>query len=229
MQYSKSWQSQTALFLALGFASTLFIPFALARSVEAIPNPSLVGQVGGGQFGQRFPDSWRSSSLPAGTPIPVTLEEGAERIIVTPDETADVTILVANDVVTGSGRVAIRRGSQLEGQLRPTGQGTQFIANTLILENGTRVPIDATSNIITDRETISRRNNPDILRGAIIGGGAAAILSGIFGRIDAWEVLAGAGVGVLAEVLLRGRREVEVVSVRPERLDVRLRSPLALN
>lgn len=224
MQYSKqysNWQSRTALFLAMGLASTLSIPFTLANSVEAVPSPYLVGQ--------RFPDSWRSSSLPVGTPIPVALEEGADRILVTPDETADVTVFVANDVVTGSGRVAIRRGSQLEGQVRPSGQGSQFIADTLILENGTRVNIDAVSNVITNRETISRRNNPDILRGAIIGGGAAAILSGIFGRIDAWEVLAGAGAGVLAEVLLRGRSEVEVISIRPENLDVRLRSPLTLN
>jgi hypothetical protein len=219
MQYS-NWQSRTALLLTVGLASTLSIPFTLVTSAEALP--------GSYQIGQRFPDSWRSSSLPTGTLIPIALEEGAERIIVTPDETADVTVFVANDIVTGAGQVAIRRGSQLEGQLRPAGQGTQFVANTLILENGTRINIDAVSNVITDRETISRRNNPDILRGAIIGGGAAAILSGIFGRIDAWEVLAGAGVGVLAEVLLRGRQDVEVISVRPERMDVRLRSPLAL-
>ncbi|WP_416669048.1 hypothetical protein [Egbenema bharatensis] len=219
MQYS-NWQSRTALLLTVGLASTLSLPFTLVTSAEALP--------AGYQIGQRFPDSWRSSSLPTGTIIPIALEEGAERIIVTPNETADVTVFVANDIVTGTGRVAIRRGSQLEGQLRPAGQGTQFVANTLILENGTRINIDAVSNVITDRETISRRSNPDILRGAIIGGGAAAILSGIFGRIDAWEVLAGAGVGVLAEVLLRGRQDVEVISVRPERMDVRLRSPLAL-
>jgi hypothetical protein len=220
MHYSKIWQSRTALLLTLGLSSTLSIPFTLATAAEALPITY--------QVGQRFPDSWRTSSLPTGTPIPVTLEEGADRILVTPDETADVTVVVANDIVTGSGRIAIRRGSQLEGQLRPSGQGTQFVANTLILDNGSRISIDAVSNVITDRETITRRSNPDILRGAIIGGGAAAILAGIFGRIDAWEVLAGAGVGVLAEVLLRGRQEVEVISVRPERMDVRLRSPLAL-
>ena len=47
----------------------------------------------------------------------------------------------------------------------------------------------------------------------------------IFGGIDLGEVLAGAGVGVLGEVLLRGRKqkEVEVVVVRPDTdLDLRL-------
>ena len=248
MQRSKTLQSRTALAVAMGLASSLAIPLSFANSVQAVPAPYLVGQ--------RFPDSWRST-LPAGTYIPVAYEdEEADRIVLTPDETVPVTLVVTEDVRTTSGRVIIPRGSFLEGELQPEGNGTQFVAEYLIVDDHqnydrdydrnddrdddqnndeddnrdeTRSDIDAVSNVVTEREVITERSDPDILRGAAIGGAAAAVLSEIFGRIDAWEVLAGAGVGVLAEVLLRGNDEVEVIVVRPDELDVRLTSSFELN
>ena len=248
MQRSKTLQSRTALAVAMGLASSLAIPLSFANSVQAVPAPYLVGQ--------RFPDSWRST-LPAGTYIPVAYEdEEADRIVLTPDETVPVTLVVTEDVRTTSGRVIIPRGSFLEGELQPEGNGTQFVAEYLIVDDHqnydrdydrnddrdddqnndeddnrdeTRYEIDAVSNVVTEREVITERSDPDILRGAAIGGAAAAVLSEIFGRIDAWEVLAGAGVGVLAEVLLRGNDEVEVIVVRPDELDVRLTSSFELN
>lgn len=250
MQRSKTLQSRTALAVAMGLASSLAIPLSFANSVQAVPAPYLVGQ--------RFPDSWRST-LPAGTYIPVAYEdEEADRIVLTPDETVPVTLVVTEDVRTTSGRVIIPRGSFLEGELQPEGNGTQFVAEYLVLDDHyyqddnrnddrdnnhdndrndnedrdrdeERFEIDAVSNVVTEREVITERSDPDILRGAAIGGAAAAVLSEIFGRIDAWEVLAGAGVGVLAEVLLRGNDEVEVIVVRPDELDVRLTSSFELN
>lgn len=218
MRVLKSWQSRTALFLSLGLSSAVLIPFTVANAVQAIPAPYLVGQ--------RFPNSWRSS-LPSGTPIPVEYEE-AERILLTPDETVEVTLDVAANVLNSRGAIIIPAGSQLEGDLQPQGNGSRFVAQTLILPDGTRRDINAVSNVVTERETISERDNPDILRGAAIGGAAAAVLSEIFGSIDVLEVLAGAGVGVLAEVLLRDKEEVEVVVVRPEELQVRLQSDFVL-
>jgi hypothetical protein len=222
MILSKFWQSRTALFLALGFASTLTLPLTLAKPGMASSSPYLVGQ--------RFPDSWRSS-LPAGTAIPVTYEdEDADRILVTPDETAAVTLIVTNDIVNSSRRVVIPEGSELTGELRPSRGGTQFFAETLTLPDGTSRAIEATSNVVTETEVIRKRDNPDILRGAVVGGAAGAILGEIFGSIDVLEVLGGAGAGILAEIfLLRNRREVEVVVVRPDALDVRLDSDFVLN
>ncbi|WAL61944.1 hypothetical protein [Thermocoleostomius sinensis] len=222
MLSSKAWQSRTALFLALGFTSTLALPLTFTESGVASPSPYLVGQ--------RFPDSWRSS-LPAGTPIPVRYEnDDADRILVTPDETASVTLIVTRDIVNSSRRVVIPRDSEITGELRPARGGTQFVAESITLPNGTNRRIDAVSNIVTETDVISRRDNPDILRGAVVGAAAGAILGEIFGRIDFLEVLAGAGVGVLAEIfLLRNRREVEVVVVRPNELDVRLQSDFTLN
>jgi hypothetical protein len=222
MLFSKDWQSRTALFLALGFVSTLTLPLTLTKAGVASPSPYLVGQ--------RFPDSWRSS-LPAGTPIPVTYaDDDADRILVTPDETAPVTLIVNRDIVNSSRRVVIPQGSEMTGELRPVRGGTQFVAESITLPNGTSGRIDATSNVVTETDVISRRDNPDILRGAVVGAAAGAILGEIFGGIDFLEVLGGAGVGVLAEIfLLRNRREVEVVVVRPNELDVRLQSDFTIN
>jgi hypothetical protein len=222
MILSKFWQSRTALFLALGFVSTLTLPLTLTQSGVASPSPYLVGQ--------RFPDSWRSS-LPTGTPIPVTYEdEDTDRILVTPDETTPVTLIVTRDIVNSSRRVVIPSGSEITGELQPANGGTQFVAESVTLPDGSSSRINAASNIVTETDVISKRDNPDILRGAAVGAAAGAILGEIFGSIDFLEVLGGAGVGVLAEIfLLRNRREVEVVVVRPDELDVRLQSDFALN
>lgn len=223
MQFSRVWQSRTALFLSLGFAATLTLPL-MTQSATASPSPYLTSQ--------RFPDSWRGS-LPRGTQISVRYvgeEEEADRILVTPDETSPLTLTVADDVVSSSGRVIIPRGSELEGELQPSGGGSRFVAETLTLPNGETREIDAVSNVVTETETISKKDNPDILRGAVVGGAAGAILGEIFGSIDVLEVLGGAGLGVLAEIfLLRDKDEVEVVVVRPDDLDVRLQSDFVLN
>lgn len=224
MQFSKVLQFRTALFLTLGLASTLTLPLTLDQSVTASPSPYLTSQ--------RFPDSWRSS-LPRGTQIPVEYvedNETADRILVTPDETSAVTLTVTSDIVSSNGRVIIPRGSELEGEIQPSGGGSRFVADTITLPNGETREINAVSNVVTETETISERDNPDILRGAVVGAAAGAVLGEIFGGIDVLEVLGGAGLGVLAEVfLLRGRNEVEVVVVRPSELDVRLQSDFTLN
>ncbi|NJO39627.1 MAG: hypothetical protein HC769_08215 [Cyanobacteria bacterium CRU_2_1] len=220
MVVSKLWQSRVALFLAIGTTSTLVLPLTIAQSATAHFDPVLISQ--------QFPDSWRNG-LPSGTQIPVTYEE-ADRIILTPEETVPVTLIVTEDVVNDRGRVVIPEGSQIEGELQPSGGGTRFVSKTLILDDETRVDIDAVSNVVNERETITENDDPDILRGAAIGGAAGAVLGEILGSIDVAEVLIGAGVGVLAEVLvLRDRREVEVIVVRPEELSLRLRSAFAPN
>jgi hypothetical protein len=215
MLISKRWQSRTALFMAMGLASVAALPTLLA--VPAAANePYLVGQL--------FPDSTRLV-VPAGTVIPVRYEE-AERIIVTPDETASVTLIVAQDVRSSAGTVLIPAGSEIEGELQPNGGGTQFVSEEITLTSGQTLPIDATSEVITDTQVITEDTDPDILRGAVIGAAAAAVLSEIFGSIDFGEVLAGAGLGALGSLLLGGgEEEVEVVIVEPETdLDLTLQS-----
>jgi hypothetical protein len=217
---SKNWQSKTALLMALGFTSTTALPALLAESAIA-SEPIMIAQL----FSQPA-----QVVIEAGTVIPVRYDE-AEKIVVLPDETAPVTLTVAADVRSARGTIVIPQGSLIEGELRPTENGTQFVASEVVyVSSDRRVPIDAVSDVITDTEIITEESDPDILRGAAIGAAAAAVLSEIFGDIDFIEVIAGAGLGALAAVLLGGRKEeVEVVVVYPESdLDLTLQSDFAL-
>jgi len=215
------WQSRTALLIALAMTSTVTVPVLSIQKATAQSQSYLIGQ-----------SLFRSNeyTIPAGTIIPI--ESDAEKIIVKPNETVDVTLQVAADIRSSSGRILIPRGSEIKGQMQPAFGGTQFVAQDLILETRReeeRVPIDATSEPIIETEIIDEKTDPDILRGAIIGAAAGAILSEILGDIDLGEVLGGAGVGVLAELLLRGKEEVEVVIVDPNRdLDLTVESDLQL-
>lgn len=216
MMLSRLGQSRTALALAMAIASSLWMP--LIQSAPAVP------------IAQTFPDTWRRSAVPAGTLIPVRYDK-AEKIVLTPDETVPVTLTVTRDVLTARGTVLIPTGSQIEGNLQPVEGGTQFVAQKVVLPQGDRTaPIDAISSPITQTETITKRSNPNILRGAAIGAGAAAVLAEVFGKIDFIEVLGGAGIGALAEVLLRRRQEVEVIVVEPATdIDLRLQSDFSFN
>lgn len=224
---SHLWQSKIALLTALGMTSTAAIPLVMSAPVGA-SSPSYT-------IGQLFPQSSPESSqvvIPSGTTLPVRYDK-AEKIIVSPEETSPVTLTIAADVRSRRGTILIPAGSRVEGELRPATGGTQFFAQELILGNSNSeqgLPINATSSVITETETISEKTDPDILRGAAIGAGAGALLSGILGNVSLGEVLAGAGVGVAAELLLRGRKEVEVVVVNPDTdLDLTLQSDLPLS
>ncbi|HEY9798156.1 MAG TPA: S-layer homology domain-containing protein, partial [Leptolyngbyaceae cyanobacterium] len=180
--------------------------------------------------GQRLSQS-RRVIIPAETVIPVRFDE-AEKIVVTPEETAPVTLTVAQDIRSSSGTILIPSGSQIEGNLQPTDGGTQFVAQDLILKNSRqRLPIEATSKVITETETIKKGTDTSgILKSAAIGAAAAAVLSDILGDIDLREVLGGAGLGAIAGLLLGGREEAQVVVVYPDTdLDLTLESDLRLN
>lgn len=210
MLISNRWQSKTALIMALGMTSTAVIPIRFSAPAMANSQPYAIAQ--------NYPRSSRSI-VPAGTNIPVRYEK-AEKIILSPKEKSKVTLTVARSIRSDGGTVVIPAGSQIEGELQPADGGTQFVAKDLILRRtDERLPIDARSEVITETETITKKTNPDILKGAAIGAAAAAVVSEIFGDIDLREVLGGAGIGALASLVLGGRREkeVEVVVIRPER------------
>lgn len=209
MLISNRWSSKIALFMALGITSTVATPMMLSIRAVAGSQPELSEQL--------VVQSSRSI-VPTGTRIPVQYKN-SERVIVTPRETARLKLTVAENIRSEQGNVVIPAGSQIEGRLRPTANGTRFVAQRVTLgARNRRYPIEAVSRVVNRRETINRRTNPDILKGAAIGAAAGAVIGEIFGDIDLGEVLAGAGVGAAASVL-RGRRdkEVEVIVIEPER------------
>ncbi|BAZ12728.1 S-layer domain-containing protein [Calothrix sp. NIES-4071] len=157
--------------------------------------------------------------IPQGTAIPVKYDK-AEKILVTPDETAPLTLTVAQNVVTDRGAVVIPAGSQVIGQLKPVkGQkGSQFIADKLVTTNGTEYKLSAQSEIITKTQRIEKGSRVgSALKNAALGAGAAAAVSAVTGdrAIATEEVLGGAAIGGLIGAFF-GRKSVDLIVIDPD-------------
>jgi hypothetical protein len=206
-----------------------FIYQALVSSgqVAAIQSPYVVGQAS-------TPTSPVTGGvqIPTGTSIPVRYSE-ADKIYISPEEPepVPVTLTVARDIVAQNGRVLIPAGSRVSGELRAVQGGAQFSAREVILTNGTRLPISASSAIVTNTETVTRGANVlELLAGAALGAGAAAGIAAVTGdkAIATEEVLGGGAAGALAGLFL-GRNRVTLISITPNTdLDLRLTSPLGV-
>jgi len=173
----------------------------------------------------------RRVAIPSGVVLPVRYDE-AEKIVVLPDETVPVTLKIAANIKDNQGRILIPYGSELVGEVQPDGDGARFVAQELNIAGSSSQPINATSQVITRRETIDRgASTGDVLEGAAIGAAAASVIAGITGdrAIATEEVLGGAGLGALGGLLL-GKDEAEVISIDPNQdLDITLNSRLALS
>lgn len=219
MFHSKHLQSGTAAFMALSILAGTTAPLL-----------SISPAVAQRRFPQ--PERYQSVVIPAGTVIPLRYDK-AEKIVVSPEETVPLSLTVPRNIRSRNGKILIPAGSEMVGQLEPANRvkGSRFVASELVLYNDRQQPINATSKVITRTEEIRRGSSTNsILKGAAIGGAAAAALSVILGdkAIATEEVLGGAGLGALGGLLL-GRRTVEVVIIDPNTdLDVTLRSELAL-
>ncbi|HEY9849408.1 MAG TPA: hypothetical protein V6D28_08120 [Leptolyngbyaceae cyanobacterium] len=209
------WKSATAILMALGVTATTATNMAIASPAVA---ETLVAQ-----------SRTTNYRLPVGTTIPVTYDK--EKVVVTPDETSELTLTVADDIVR-NGVVIVPEGTEVEGQLRPSGRGTRFVAEELVFPNGRRQRINASSGVVTRTEEVRQGANiGSILTGAAVGSAAATLISGITGdrRITALEVLAGTGLGTAGGAIF-GRRSATVLVVRPETdLDLRLGSDLVVS
>jgi hypothetical protein len=222
MFISNSWQSKVAVLVALGMASATIVPAIAATPVTAPQSNStrlLLAQS-------------PQSIVSVGTVIPVRYKK-SNRVLVTPKESVGLTLTTATSIRSERGNVVIPAGSQINGRLRPANGGSQFVAESVVIGNQKRkYPIEATSAVVTRKQTINQKTNPDFLRGAVVGAAVGAVASEIFGSLDLGAVLGGAGAGVLGETLLGGRRrkEVEVVVVNPNQdLDLTLEEDFVLS
>lgn len=207
-------------------AAFIYQALADAGQVTAINSAYVVGQVQ-----PTTPPTPQAVTIPSGTTIPVKYDQ-AERILVTKDETAPLTLTVAQNIVTSGGSILIPAGSTVVGELRPAEGGSQFYAQELVLSGGRRYDINATSEVITKTERIRKGINVgNVVKNAALGAAAAAAISAVTGdrAIATEEVLGGAGVGSLVGLFL-GRRSVDLVAIDPDTdLRLTLNSNLALN
>lgn len=173
-------------------------------------------------------------TIPAGTTIPVRYDQ-AQKVLVTKDETAPLTLTVNSNITTSEGRVIIPAGSQIMGQLQPIKDqgGSQFVAQTLVI-NGQQIPLNASSGVITTTETVNKGINVgNLVKDAVLGSAAAAAISGVTGNrtITAGKVLIGTGAGTLAGLIQHflGQNSVDLISVAPNTdLNLKLLSDLVL-
>ncbi|MBE9008976.1 hypothetical protein IQ250_01985 [Pseudanabaenaceae cyanobacterium LEGE 13415] len=223
----KKLQSGTALALTLGVTATGAAPIVFAKDAMAAPAPMQLAQL----FPSQPSQTTGAVRIPAGTTLRLAYRD-AEKILVAPNERLPITLTVPNNIRTSNGRLLIPAGSQVKGAFEPVnGGGTRFIAESLILSNGTQLALDAQTDVVTRTEEIRRGVSTDaILKGAAIGSGAAAIIAGVTGnrRITLGRVLIGTGVGALGGLLL-GRNRNQVLSVNQADLNLRLNSALAVN
>lgn len=115
----------------------------------------------------------------AGSSIPVKYT-AAQRIIVSPNETAPVALTVAQDVRNNQGFVVIPAGSQIIGQLQPAQGGSQFVASQLVV-NGRQMALNASSSVITETHDVRDPNFGTILGGAAVGSAASAVIQAVTG------------------------------------------------
>lgn len=202
-----------------------FIYQALVNSGQATAINSPYVVAGTGQ-----PTTPQAVTIPSGTAIPVKYDQ-AERILVTKDETAPLTLAVAQNVVTAEGTVLIPSGSQVVGELRPAEGGSQFYARELVMPSGQRYQINATSEVITKTEQVRKGASAgNIAKNAALGAAAAAAIQAVTGDNDIGvvETLGGGAIGGLLGLFL-GRSSVDLVAIDPDTdLQLTLASGLTL-
>lgn len=196
-----------------------------------VTTPLLLSNPASAQFVHSEIAQVRRIAIPSGVSLPVRYDE-AEKIVVLPDETVPVTLQIAANIKDRQGRILIPYGSELVGEVQPVGNGARFVAQELKVAGESSQSINASSQVVTRRETVKRgASTGDILEGAAIGAAAASVIAGITGdrAIATEEVLGGVGLGALGGLLL-GKDEVEVISIDPNQdLDITLNSRLALS
>lgn len=225
MRYLTRSRAGVAVLMTLGFVATAIAPLTVSAPVTATV-PYSVAQLFPSQ-----PSYNNSVVIPAGTRLPVRYD-AAEKIVVAPTETVPLTLTLARNVRSSNGQLLISAGSQINGRLQPVSNGSQFVADTLVLQNGTRLRLDATSDVVTRTQEVQPGVNGDaLIKGSVIGAGAATILSGVLGGrvITASKILAGAGVGALGGLIF-GKNTAEVIVIQPNSdLTLTLNSPLTLS
>jgi hypothetical protein len=200
-------------------AAFIYQALVSAGDATALNSPYVVGQA--------------AVQIPMGTAIPTRYDQ-AEKIYLSMEEPdpVPVTLAIDRNIVSSTGKVLIPAGSEVSGEFRVTpNRGARFFAKDLMFTDGTSVPMNATSQLITQTEEVRRGANVlELLAGAALGAGAAAGVAAVTGdrAVATEEVLGGGAVGTLLATFL-GRNRVTLIAIDPNTdLDLALDSPLAL-
>lgn len=172
-------------------------------------------------------------TLPAGTLIPIRYDK-AEKIILTKEETMTLTLKVASNITNAQGAIVIPDGSQIIGEIKPSGKGPQFFSHTILIKSknnkNLETHLDAISQIITTIETLIQGANLEKnLKRATVSDQAQKLITSFR------EAIRNRRTGIESEELqalagwFLGGEMLELVSINPEKdLNLTLRSELVL-
>ena len=115
-----------------------------------------------------------------------------------PRETRPVSLEVSTDIYDASGNVVVPAGALVTGLFQPVGDGTQFVADSMVI--GDRAfPLIAQSQTIDAQRDPRQTSAGAIAQDAAIGAGIGLVLSAITGdrAIATEEVLGAAALGAV--------------------------------
>ncbi len=231
----KKLQASTALALSLGMSTVAIAPLTFVGSASA-QSPRIFR--GGGSTNSIDRGGYNYGgqvSIPRGDRLRVKFlddkREEKEKVLVGTNERLPITLTIARDLAQYNGRYLIPEGTKIEGEFQPVEGGTRFVAKKIVFKDGTQSDLYASSNVVARVETVRRGVSTDaLIKGAAIGSGAAAVISGVTGnkKITLGKVLIGTAAGTLGGLIL-GRNNSQVYSVSVKDLDLRLDQALAFN
>jgi hypothetical protein len=200
-------------------AAFIYQAMASAGDVATVMSPYVVSQ--------------SSVQIPIGTTIPTRYDK-ADKILLSMEEPnpVPVSLTINRNVNSAAGKLLIPADSEVVGELRvEKDKGARFFAKKLVTPDGTEIPMNATSQLMTQTQEVRRGANVlELLAGAALGAGAAAGVAAVTGdrAVATEEVLGGGAVGTLLATFL-GRNRVTLITIDPNTdLDLALDSPLAL-
>lgn len=161
--------------------------------------------------------------IPAGTTLPVRYDV-AKKILVSPNEPGPIplTLSLARNVSSFNVNSLIPAGSQIVGELVTIQdqKTAQFLAKQLVLSDGKRIEISASSRIIERTSEISKNQRVDrIVKNSALGTAAAAAFAAISGNpiIASQEVVLNSGFGSSAELIgaFRNQEKATIITIFP--------------
>ncbi len=157
-------------------------------------------------------------TIPAGTVLPVKYDR-ADKILLGKNEPVPsaISLTIPQNIVDRDGAVLIPSGSVVEGKLVVDKGTAQFVAERLVMANGKRYDVSASSEKITTTETVTKgASAAGVIKGTVLGAAAAAGITAVTGdkNVNAWETLAGAGAGALAGLIF-SKDKVDLIVVKP--------------
>lgn len=161
--------------------------------------------------------------IPAGTTLPVRYDV-AKKILVSPNEPGPIplTLTLARNVSSFNASSLIPAGSQIVGELVTIQdqKTAQFVAKQLVLSDGKRIEISASSRIIDRTSEISKNQRVErIVKNSALGTAAAAAFAAMSGNpiIASQEVVLNSGFGSSAELIgaFRNQEKATIITIFP--------------